>query len=80
MKFFTVEYNTGLSEKPVEISLSKFVDMTITFDREQFEQKVEHNKEYYVLNNNQVMIDFHNEHKIHHIIHQDSDRDLYITD
>ena len=78
MKILSKEYDTN---KLVDVTQDPELMKTILlFDRETSLVNMSHNKKYYMNLNykDQEMIDLFNNNKVVMIIHQDSDRDIYI--
>ena len=79
-KYFVFEYEDNETNKLVELTQSQFDTMISEFDREQSEMNVKDNLEYCKSNNIESVISLNVVYTVKSIIHQDSDRDIYIVE
>lgn len=79
-QYFVFEYDNNETNKLVEITSTRFKTMTEEFDREQSDVNVSNNLEYCKSNNIESVISLNVVYTVKSIIHQDSDRDIYIVE
>jgi hypothetical protein len=80
IKYFVFEYEDNEDNKLVELTQAQFDKMTTEFDREQVEMNIRDNIEYCKSNNIESVISLSVVYDIQSIIHQDSERDIYIVE
>jgi hypothetical protein len=79
-QYFVNEYENNSDEKLVEITSSQFETMTEEFKREQYDLVIEHSVDYSVSNNIKSIIELNDIYTITRIVHQDSERDIFIVE
>lgn len=79
-QYFVNEYENNSDDKLVEITSKQFETMTEEFKREQFDVVVENSVEYSVINDIKSIIELNDIYTITRVIHQDSERDIFIVE
>jgi hypothetical protein len=78
MLYFKFDYNSN-SNSLNELTFKEFLVLLTSFNREQFLFEKD-NKDYCEINNIEVLLDLYKKYNVIHIIHQDSESDIYVCE